>query len=197
MKIVLGLVVMVLTLVPLLGFLKPAHATMPESDASIIVEASYQAVQDSLDALQTANDSGDIQQIGQALQALNLSIKNHAVASENLARLNAGEALNDSVLTTCYLIADNLSLFSSQLTANQLEGAQSSLTEAQRLEAFLPPAANPGLIMAGLGDLSSRIITLSSEAVSLLRSAGVTGGEEKVQGGEGKLGINTHVGSPI
>jgi hypothetical protein len=194
MKRELVSVFMALLLVPILFFVKPAPA-MSESDAGIIVDAAYQAVQNSLNALEAANASGDVNQVNQALQALNLSIKNYAVSSENFARVQAGEVLDDSTLTACYLIADNLSLFSSQLLASQLEGARASLREALRLEAFLSSPANPGVIPAGLEDLNSRIIASSTEAVAILRGEGAP--EEQEEGGEGKLGINTHVGSPI
>jgi len=192
---VMGLVLITLLLVPLLCLVKPAHAIMPEFEAKNIVASSYQAVQASLDALQTANGSGDVQQIDQALKALNLSISNYAVASENLARLQAGTLKSDSTLTTCYLIADKLSLFSSQLLNKNPKSAWFFYTEAQSLGAFLPPPANPAGIPAGLADLQSQIISASSEAVSTLRSAGIA--EEEKKRGEGKLGINTHVGSPI
>jgi len=193
MKRILGFIFIALLLVPLAGIANPADATMPESDGVRIVEASHQAVQDSIDALQAANDSGDIELIDQALQALNLAVKNYAVASEYLARLQAGEPLDDTVLTNCYVIADNLSNYSSKLLAGQLDGAQAFYTEAMRAEAFLPAPASPGVIPAGLADLSSRLTTVSSEAVSLLRAAGVIGEER----GTGKLGTNTNVGSPI
>jgi hypothetical protein len=193
----LKIVFMTLVLVSFVCFAKPARAIMPEAEAENIVAAAYQAVQDCLDALETANASEDLQQIDQALKALNLSVSNYAIASEDFAKLQAGTLRDDSTLTTCYLIADKLSIFSSQLISKNLKSAWFFLTEAQGLAAFLPSPANPGEMSEGLAGLQSRILTASSEAISILSSAGVYGGEGKDEGGGGKLGINTQVGSPI
>ena len=192
------LVVATLLLAGPTAFVKPAGAIpMPEAEVRMIVEASYKAVQDTLEALQAANASGDVKQIQQALQALNLSIKNYTVASEILSRMQTDEMLNDSTITTSYLIADKLTLFSAQLLASQHENAWFSFAEAKQMEAFLPNPSLPSIFSSGLAGLQSQIMTVSTESVSLLRSAGIYAGEDKTESGEGKLGINTHPASPI
>ena len=191
MKRVLGLIFSIMLLMQLAGLAKPA-AAMPEADARAIVEAAYQAVQNSLNALESANGSGDTQKIELALQALDLSVKNYAVASENLARMAAGETVNDAALTTCNLVADKLGIYNARFLQNDLAGAQASFTEARILGETLPLPAGDD-IPAGLAEFKSRIIAASSLAVTNLRAAeGIDGGS-----GPGKLGTNTKVGSPI
>lgn len=191
MKRLLGFVLMALVLVPLIGFVKPACA-MPEADAIAIVDLSYQAVQNTLAELQAANGSGDTARIDQALQALDLAIKIYAVASGELARIQAGEPGDNSALTACNVVASDLNSFAAQMTANNPAGAQSSFASAQKHGANLPPM-DGDILPAGIASLNSQIIASASEAITILRAAGIT---SSVSGSE-SLGLNTQVGSPI
>ena len=189
-------VLITLFLVAPVCFVTPAQAVMPETEAQNIVATAYKAVQDTLAALQAANGSGDTEQIDQALKSLNLAVNTYTVAGENLAMLQAGTLQKDATLENCYVLADKLSLFSAQLLQKDFKSAWFFFTESQRLATFLPAPKNSGDMPAGLADLQSQIIAATSEAVSLLRKAGVDGREKKDESG-GKLGINTQVGSPI
>ncbi len=200
MKRIMGFVLAALLLMPLAGFINTAQA-MTEAEAAKIVAASDQAVQNSLSALQKANESADLAKIDLALQSLNLAIQNYATASDNLAMIRAGETVDDATLNACSQVADKLNSVSVQLADNNVEGARTTYTEASQTLAAASPAPIEEGIPAGLEGMQTRIIAASAEATTSLRSAGTAGGGEGGAGdsetGSGTIGTNTQVGSPI
>lgn len=192
MKRLLGLVFMVMVLVPFMASVTPAYE-MHEDDARATVDVSYQAVENVLAALQSANASGDTAKIDLALQALDLAMANYAVASDHLAMIQAGNPVDDAILLACDAVTGALNSFSSLVAANDLDAAQVSFTHAQGLAADLPPPASPGALPAGLAGIESQIIAASAEASSILwGTGGGTGGGI----GDGRWG-GTQNASPI
>jgi hypothetical protein len=173
-------------LIPLLFLNNTVHA-MPISQMEAIVQMetivadSRGAVDNALAQLESTLRTNDQQAVHLAQQALDLAVANYAIASESLAKIQAGQSVRNSTMLACSDIASGVNSVCNLIAAGDMSAAQAAYTS-------LPRLTSPGQLPAGLADIEGRILAASTEAASVLSgSAGADDG----------LGVSTETASPI
>ena len=176
MKRIHSLLLIVFLLVPFMASSNPAYA-MHISEMETIVANSRSAVDTALAQLQSALTTGDRQIVQLAQNALDLSIENYAIASDSLAKAQAGDTVSDSTMEACNDVADGVGNVCNLLAAGNLSDAQAAYDTAY---STLPPSSHEGEIPSGLADIKSQILAASSDSATIIAGGGTTGTSESL-----------------